>query len=207
MQAGDPAGSGGFIPPTIPGHSHRVTPAHDPERAHNLLAAAGYPDGRGFPELILAQVLGMTAGLEIASHLEAIGITTGIAEAPLHEAGRLFAGEVDLFLWAWSADFPDPTGMITAVLETAPILHRDPRVDQLLAESLELRDQDERLAACREAERIWIDELVSVVPLTYIRRSSLLRPWVEGFWQDGLVTSTFADVLVRPELRSAARSD
>ena len=98
--------------------------------------------------------------------------------------------------------------MITAVLDAAPILHRDPRVDQLLArEPLELRDQDKRLAACREAERIWIDELVSVVPLKYIRRSSLLRPWVEGFWQNALATSSFSEVVVRPELRSAARPD
>jgi hypothetical protein len=39
------------------------------------------------------------------------------------------------------------------------------------------------------------------VPLTYSRRVSLTRPWVEGFWQNALVTSTFAEAVVRPELR------
>ena len=57
---GDPAGRGGFIPPTMPGHSHRVTPAYDPEVARTLLAKAGYPNGRGFPDLVVGEMLGST---------------------------------------------------------------------------------------------------------------------------------------------------
>ena len=40
---------GGAIPPAMPGHSHRVAPAYDPELARQLLAEAGYPEGRGCP--------------------------------------------------------------------------------------------------------------------------------------------------------------
>ena len=42
---------GGAIPPAMPGHSHRVGPEYDPETARQLLAEAGYPEGRGLPEL------------------------------------------------------------------------------------------------------------------------------------------------------------
>ena len=41
------------------------------------------------------------------------------------------------------------------------------------------------------------------MPLQYLRRTSVLRPWVEGDWQTALATSGFAEVVVRPELRSA----
>src|SRR5262249_12070780 len=42
---------GGFLPPAMPGHSHDLAPSYDPARARALLAEAGFPDGRGLPEL------------------------------------------------------------------------------------------------------------------------------------------------------------
>ena len=59
--------TGGFIPPGMPGHSSDIGLPYDPERACQLMAEAGYPDGRGFPELV---ALVPIAGLGIA---EAIG--------------------------------------------------------------------------------------------------------------------------------------
>jgi ABC-type transport system substrate-binding protein len=58
-------------------------------------------------------------------------------------------------------------------------------------------DQDARLAMYRDIERHWIEELVALVPLMYLRRTTLLRPWVEGYWQNALVTSSFSEVVLR----------
>src|ERR1044072_6632155 len=50
-QGPSPAAYGGFLPPAMPGHSHELVPAHDVDLARRLLAEAGYPEGRGLPEL------------------------------------------------------------------------------------------------------------------------------------------------------------
>src|SRR6185503_20952316 len=43
-----------LVPPGIPGRSDRdFLPRYDPTAARDLLAQAGYPDGKGFPETVL----------------------------------------------------------------------------------------------------------------------------------------------------------
>ncbi|NIO68115.1 MAG: hypothetical protein GTN71_03420 [Anaerolineae bacterium] len=42
-------GTGGFVPPGMPGHSAGIALPHDPDRARRLLAEGAYPSGRGFP--------------------------------------------------------------------------------------------------------------------------------------------------------------
>jgi len=199
----DSAGSGGLVPPTMPGHSHRVAPAHDPDRAREGLAEAGFPGGRGLRELTLAE-LHDDAG-EIAVHLEEVGVRAKVVRGRLNTFKELIAGQADAFVWGWNADYPDHVGMITGLMNNFPAVHRTARTQGLLARTRSAGTREERLAACREFERAWIGEEAALVPLAYNRRTTLLRPWIEGFWQNGLVTSTFSEVIVRPERRSAPR--
>lgn len=46
--------AGGLLAPTMPGHSHRVSPEFDTDRAHPLLSQAGYARGRNLGEIVLA---------------------------------------------------------------------------------------------------------------------------------------------------------
>jgi ABC-type transport system substrate-binding protein/class 3 adenylate cyclase len=194
---GDPAGAGGFVPPTMPGHSHRVAPAYDPELARSLLSDAGYPDGRGLRELTVAGVEAGMPAQGLAEQLGEIGVRVKTVQATILEYMELARGDVDAFEWGWNADLPDPSGMISPFLEyTQTIVYRDAEIEELLVRARSVRNQDERLALYREAERHWIGEHVAVVPLTYNRRVALLRPWIEGYWQNALVTSTFAEVVV-----------
>jgi ABC-type oligopeptide transport system substrate-binding subunit len=87
-----------------------------------------------------------------------------------------------------------------------PNLYRSVEVEQLVEQARSLQDRDERLRLYRRAERQWIGEQVAIVPLAYSRALTYARPWIDGFWTNGVTDSTFADIVVRPELRSAPRS-
>jgi ABC-type oligopeptide transport system substrate-binding subunit len=45
------AATGGFVPPGMVGHSPGIGLVYDPDLARRLLSEAGYPNGKGFPEI------------------------------------------------------------------------------------------------------------------------------------------------------------
>ena len=190
-----PAASGGFIPPAMPGHSHRVAPVFDPERARALLREAG----AGRLELQLACLdLWQETALEIASQLEPVGIRVRVLVAASDsELTDAVEGLAHLFVWAWSADVPDPGGGLLEPILDAGVLYRDGEIDELLARARSLRDRDERLRTYRELERVWIGERAALVPLAYTDRLLWRRPWVTGLWANAVGMSTFQQVVMR----------
>jgi peptide/nickel transport system substrate-binding protein len=108
-----------FLPPSIPGHSARVTGYEfDPERALLLLERAGFPDGfeinlsyadatQSFlpePELVAT---------DIRSQLANVGIIVTLdAQTPEQFSENADAGLLDFFLSGWSVQYPDATNYL-----------------------------------------------------------------------------------------------
>ena len=202
------AEAGGLLPPTMPGHTHRVAPAFDLDRARALLGEAGYADGRALGEIVLACLdLWEDAASDVAAQLAAVGVRARLVVAASDpDLAAAIEERAHACVWAWIADYPDPGGgVLNPILHAYPSLYRDEQLEELLARAVSLRDQDERLRTYREYERIWIGEQAAVVPLAYADRRVWRRPWVTGLWANAIAMSTFAEAVVRPDLRSARR--
>ncbi len=109
----------GIIPPGLFGHEEDyVSPlgTYDVARARALLAEAGYPDGRGFPELVYLTVANTEArqrGEHFAQNMAALGIRVRVESATWPEyLERIRTGKFQMAGASWMADYPDPENFL-----------------------------------------------------------------------------------------------
>ena len=197
--SGTAAATGGLIPRTIPGHSYRVAPAFDPDRARALLSEAGYADGRALGEIVLACLdLWEDATSDVAAQLEEIGVPVRLLSLASDPELEAELEHVHAYIWAWGGDTPNSGhGFLDSILRSDPSLYRDEELEGMLVRAASLRDQDELLRTYRDFERIWIGEQAALVPIAYGDEILWRRPWVTGMWVDGTGVSTFAPAVVR----------
>ncbi|HYY33918.1 MAG TPA: ABC transporter substrate-binding protein [Gaiellaceae bacterium] len=199
---GDPAERSGMIPPAMPAHSHRAGLEFDLGRARALLADAGFPEGRGFPEVVVGARILKAGERLIQQWRETLGIAGRAYDLP---GGAYEGGDANVVLDGWIADVPDPGNYIEGVL-AVPGAHvfRDSRVEDLLTRARSVYNRRARIRLYQEAEQIWITEQAAVLPLDYFRQYALRRPWVEGYWVNPCVNAPLDEIWVMP--RERARS-
>jgi oligopeptide transport system substrate-binding protein len=104
-------GNAGFIPAGMPGFDAQKVKGYtyNPEKARELLAEAGFPNGRGLPDILLTTTLGYRDLIEyVQGQLEQVGIKTRV-EITLGASLRELVSKngVNFFYGSWIADYPD----------------------------------------------------------------------------------------------------
>ncbi|HJQ50815.1 MAG TPA: ABC transporter substrate-binding protein [Gaiellaceae bacterium] len=191
----DPSGAGGFIPPTLPAHSHRIAPPLDPDQGKQLLADAGKTGRSAIPPITIVAPTAFGSLDVLAEQLSLIGISATIRRVPYAEMMNAVE-TADAFVWGWNADYPDPAGMMNGILEIFAQAKEFDVVRRLLSEARSLRNRDERLRLYREADRLLVADQVGLVPLAYGRDANFIRPWIQGFWANSVSAATYAEIVV-----------
>ena len=180
----------GALPPWLLGYDPDLRGYdYNPAKARELLAAAGYPNGTGFPvvQLWSAQQAESTKA-ELAAYqryLADIGVQVELhftSDWPAFRV-RLEQGILPMFRLIWIADIPDPDNVLFPLLHSASLtnrtFYRNPRVDQLLEQARQELDEAQRITLYREVERIvlhdapWITQHYSILEYLY-------QPYVQG---------------------------
>jgi oligopeptide transport system substrate-binding protein len=194
--------SGGFVPLDMPGHNPGIALPYDPPQARKQLAEAGYPGGRGFPEVIsgVPQVTAVhVVGQFIHDQwMENLGIEITSQALPLNQ---LSIGDrnnpMRIFNYACNANFPDPASFLQ---DSGPLVQtqwHNKQYKSLIDEARRSMDQERRMQIYARAEHILVAE-VPLVPLFYMRRHLLVKPWIQRFYSIGGDGFHWKEVILSP---------
>ena len=153
------------------------------EMAKQLLAEAGYPNGEGFPVIEFKTDPGNHVGIFEAvqqmwkEHLNIDSTITQIDNALLGQTlleknfmiGRLY----------WSADYSDPMSMMslfTSYNTQNNGGYSNQRYDELIGEAMSTDDNNIRMKAMHEAEKILIQEDMGAIPIYFFTEPLLVNP-------------------------------
>jgi ABC-type transport system substrate-binding protein len=192
--------TGGYIPPGLPGHLPGIGLPYDPKGAKDLLERAGYPCGRGFPEIEALTPLDQDDPLnEFLSvqweQILGVKVVWKTVSPGLHLI--LESKPPDIFISHWHADYPDPDDFLGASQLLRWTGWRDETYLSLLDETRSIADQAKRMAVFNQADRLLMDA-AAVVPITYNRQHFLLKPWVKRYPTSALYSWFWKDVVIEP---------
>jgi oligopeptide transport system substrate-binding protein len=210
---GEP-GEGGFLPPGLPGSDLAKTfgYGYDPDRAKELLAQAGFPNGKGLPPITLHTTSQYLDLCEFMQHqLNEVGITLKLEVNPGATHGALVNNaQVPFFRKSWIADYADAENQLSLFYSA----NHTPRGPNYTIYSNSEFDQLYDLAraesdiAVRNRIYTTMDSLMMtdapVVILYYDQVLRFTRPWIDGLSTNAMNLLTLKNV--RKDVAKAAQA-
>jgi len=160
-----------------------------------LLAEAGYPGGKGLPEVDITynnRETHQKIAEAVQAQWQQIGFKTKLKPLPLPDFQKeVGSGNFTIFRLGWSADYPEPDSILYPLFSSKAgnlLSYANPEIDVILDEAQAASDQ-ERVALYREAEKKITDD-APMVWLFYPKNFYLKAKNVQGLETNlmGLVT-------------------
>ncbi|MDB6165039.1 MAG: extracellular solute-binding protein family 5 [Lacunisphaera sp.] len=190
-----------FIPPGLGGYEPQAQLTENVAEARRLLAAAGFPEGHGFPKLELT-TWSNSPMLEAVQQMwrSNLGIEIALAqhEARTHLAA-LAAGDYALALVPAIPDYDGASDLFEQLLGGNPSNYphwSNAAFDRLVNEAGRLPEPTARNAAYRQAEKILLEDM-PLIPLYFNAQNFLVSPRVQHWEADRLWTRFYRDVVLK----------
>lgn len=187
---GTPA-TAGFVPKGMPGFdSTKVKGYHyNPKLALKLLTEAGFPNGKGMPEITLNTSTTYKDLIEfIQGELNAIGIKVKVEVSPSASLRDLMSkNEVNFFRGSWIADYPDAENYLSVFYSKNKVPfgpnytgYFNKEFDRLFEQSYFENDKNKRFALYQQMDNM-VMEHASVVPILYDEVLVLLQNNIKDY--------------------------
>ncbi len=172
----------------------------DPAKAKENMTKAGYPDGKGFPELTLIMVdsatnklLGEFLQAEWKKHL-GIELKLEITDSKTRSS-RFNASDFQLVTGGWQEDYPDPENWFLGLWETGgsinKVLVSIKALDDAIDKARYNTNDEERRKLYRDAEKILLQEANGIAPLYHTLAAMLVKPHIKGMVENKRPGDTF----------------
>jgi len=190
------AATAGFIPSGLPSFDMSIVKGYDynPDKVRELLISAGYPDGKGLPEISLAtSELYLELAEYIQSQLSEFGIKIKIDVQKASVLSEAVAnGKVNFFRKSWVADYPDEENFLSLFYSKnwSPngfnYTHfKNPEFDSLYEKSQAELNDSIRYIYYRQMDQLLVDN-VPIVPLYYDQVVRLVQNNISGLTSNSM---------------------
>jgi oligopeptide transport system substrate-binding protein len=179
-----------WIPPGMPGYEASLGKPFElnATKAKQLLAEAGFPEGKGLPKITFLAIANDTNRL-VGQFIEAqlkknLGVDVSTEYVDSRTFGARFTGnQYQVTVQRWNADWPYPDNWLPELFGTGAgnnhVGYSSTKFDDLMKKAKAEVDDKRRLAVYSEAQKLIIDEAV-VVPLYNPETYVLVKPNVRG---------------------------
>jgi len=195
-RAGEPVANT-LVPPGNAGYTPPQGLIYNPDEARRLLAEAGYPGGKGFPDVSLLFATRGSGPGDVAAEMQALwsrelGITS------IHLRGQEWKVylntqqliDFDMCLSAWIGDYNDPQTFIDMFVTDGgnnDTGWSNPQYDQMLQTSENTADPAQRMQILHDMEKILVEDDVPIVPIYFWVGMSLYQPDKLGGFEPNFV--------------------
>jgi len=179
-----------ILPPGMPGYTpENALLKYDPEAAAELLKQAGYPGGKGLPELTIASASHSDFAKKelklFAQDLARIGVKVNFQFVDGWDkfTEGLKNYQFPLFRYAMYADIPDPDDFISPLFTgNSPINYtgfNDSSLNSILRDARRETDPVRRIGLYRKAEQVVL-EAAPAIPVLFISTQVVFQANVSG---------------------------
>jgi len=185
------AATSGFIPKGMPGFDSLAVKgyAYNPALAEKLLNQAGFPQGKGLPEITLNTTTTYKDLIEfIQGELTNIGVKVKVDVSPSASLRELMSkNNVNFFRGSWLADYADGENFLSMFYSKNKVPYGpnyfafyNKEFDSLFEQSYYEKDNEKRFKLYRKMDQIVMDES-PVVPLFYDQSVVMLQNNISGY--------------------------
>jgi oligopeptide transport system substrate-binding protein len=205
----------GFIPNTEFFPANRVKgPDYNISKAQSLLSAAGFPNGKGFPEMVLY----VSGNKDASNHLLAKGVAQQLKEnlgisiiVELVDFEKrnnyVKSGKASLWLSGWIADYPDGESFLSifygknANLNSEfmnPFKYRSAKFDELYMRLNKEQDENKRTDIMVDCDQQVVNDAV-VIPLVNDDFITMINSRIRNFKSNSLENLDFSTIFIKEQ--------
>ena len=201
---GNPAAYHIVPPNSIVGYECSEGPRYDPARARQLLADAGYPEGKGLGALEILYNTGHDHETPAQAIAEMWRKNLGVEITLRGKEVKTFAEDKknQRFLIAragWFGDYMDPTTFLDLMRKdngNNDSGFYDPDYEALMDEAAATLDPGQRLNILARAENLLLQEQMPILPIYYYVNVHAFRPNVKGLYTNARDTHPLKHIFV-----------
>ena len=206
-------GENGICPPTFNGYdiSSINGYTYDVRKAKQLMAQAGYPNGKNFPTIKLELNSGGSKNTNVAFEIQKqlmdnLNVNIDLEVVPFAQKLKDEQyGKADIFRAAWLADYPNPQNFLFLFYgkhvpedlnePSFPNVtrYKNPEYDNLYSQALSSPSKEESYSLLAEAEAIMMDD-APIMVLWYNENYKLIQSNIRNFYTNPMNYRDFSIV-------------